>query len=223
MVDGIARHRRPARAARVRRPPGVDAHPRRRLGRRRRPAERGSTRRAARSTGDAVCADETVTFGVAKPVHLLPADGAGRGRLTVVDIGLDRRHRRRRRRAARPRRRRRGCWPVPAPSDDKYSRGVLGVVAGGETYTGAAVLSVDRRGRGRAPAWSATSAPPTPDRRSSRPRSPEAVHGAGPGAGLGGRARARPATSRGRAAGRARAAREALAERPAGRRRRRRR
>jgi hydroxyethylthiazole kinase-like uncharacterized protein yjeF len=31
-------------------------------------------------------------------------------------------------------------WPVPTATDDKYSRGVLGVVAGGEDYTGAAVL-----------------------------------------------------------------------------------
>ena len=30
--------------------------------------------------------------------------------------------------------------PCPGPRDDKYSRGVLGVVAGGSTYTGAAVL-----------------------------------------------------------------------------------
>ena len=34
------------------------------------------------------------------------------------------------------------CWPVPVATDDKYSRGVLGVVAGGESYSGAAVLSV---------------------------------------------------------------------------------
>ena len=33
-------------------------------------------------------------------------------------------------------------WPVPTPSDDKYSRGVVGVVAGGESYPGAALLSV---------------------------------------------------------------------------------
>jgi hydroxyethylthiazole kinase-like uncharacterized protein yjeF len=85
-----------------------------------------------------VFADETVTFGVAKPVHLLPATEPAVGRLTVVDIGLsvegaadverldfaD---------VAR-------LWPVPGASDDKYSRGVLGVVAGGEAYTGAAVL-----------------------------------------------------------------------------------
>ncbi|WP_076259697.1 bifunctional ADP-dependent NAD(P)H-hydrate dehydratase/NAD(P)H-hydrate epimerase [Intrasporangium flavum] len=88
---------------------------------------------------DAVWADETVTFGAPKPVHLLPAGEAASGRLTVVDIGLhlddvdaaverlthdD---------VAR-------LWPVPGQSDDKYSRGVLGVVAGGESYAGAAVL-----------------------------------------------------------------------------------
>jgi hydroxyethylthiazole kinase-like uncharacterized protein yjeF len=85
-----------------------------------------------------VFADETVTFGVPKPVHLLPATEPAVGRLTVVDIGLvvdgtpdlerlgfdD---------AAR-------LWPVPSGTDDKYSRGVLGVVAGGESYTGAPVL-----------------------------------------------------------------------------------
>nr|WP_202881572.1 bifunctional ADP-dependent NAD(P)H-hydrate dehydratase/NAD(P)H-hydrate epimerase [Pedococcus badiiscoriae] len=85
-----------------------------------------------------VFADETVTFAVAKPVHLLPATEAAVGRLTVIDIGLeldgepdverldfaDVAH----------------LWPVPTIADDKYSRGVLGVVAGGENYTGAPVL-----------------------------------------------------------------------------------
>ena len=33
-------------------------------------------------------------------------------------------------------------WPVPTAADDKYSRGVLGVVAGSERYAGAAVLAV---------------------------------------------------------------------------------
>ena len=32
-------------------------------------------------------------------------------------------------------------WPVPTAGDDKYSRGVLGVVAGSEDYPGAAVLT----------------------------------------------------------------------------------
>jgi hydroxyethylthiazole kinase-like uncharacterized protein yjeF len=87
---------------------------------------------------DAVYADETVTFGVLKPVHLLPATEPAVGRLTVVDIGLEV--------DAAPAVQRvtrddvLGLWPVPTASDDKYSRGVLGVVAGGEQYTGAAVL-----------------------------------------------------------------------------------
>ncbi|MEO7753747.1 MAG: NAD(P)H-hydrate dehydratase [Terracoccus sp.] len=90
---------------------------------------------------ESVWADETVTFATPKPAHLLPAGEGATGRLTVVDIGLET-----------------GdvpaaverltwddvrlLWPVPGPSDDKYSRGVLGVVAGGESYAGAALLSV---------------------------------------------------------------------------------
>ncbi len=87
-----------------------------------------------------VFADETVTFSVAKPVHLLPPTEQACGLLTVVDIGLEI--------DDEPAVCRldhddvAGLWPVPVASDDKYSRGVLGVVAGGESYTGAAVLSV---------------------------------------------------------------------------------
>lgn len=87
---------------------------------------------------DAVFADETVTFGVAKPVHLLPATEPSVGRLTVVDIGLELDAPAAVQRVTRddvPR-----LWPVPTAGDDKYSRGVLGVVAGGEQYTGAALL-----------------------------------------------------------------------------------
>jgi len=85
-----------------------------------------------------VFADETVTFGVAKPVHLLPATEPAVGRLTVVDIGLAVEGAADVERldfADLPR-----LWPVPGAGDDKYSRGVLGVVAGGEGFTGAAVL-----------------------------------------------------------------------------------
>jgi hydroxyethylthiazole kinase-like uncharacterized protein yjeF len=123
--------------------------------------------------GDAVFADETVTFGVAKPVHLLPATEPAVGRLTVVDIGLDLGRpdafplpdsRSSRFRVAgdaetgnnaRPEAGRvrpvverltfddvRRLWPVPGASSDKYSRGVVGIVAGTPTYPGAAVLSV---------------------------------------------------------------------------------
>jgi len=88
---------------------------------------------------DAVWADETVTFGTPKPVHLLPAGEAATGRLTVVDIGIEV--------DDVPAAVERltwddvtALWPVPGRGDDKYSRGVLGVVAGSEAYPGAAVL-----------------------------------------------------------------------------------
>ncbi|KAB7743559.1 bifunctional ADP-dependent NAD(P)H-hydrate dehydratase/NAD(P)H-hydrate epimerase [Nostocoides sp. F2B08] len=89
---------------------------------------------------DGVFADETVTFSVLKPVHLMPATEARCGRLTVVDIGLE---------IDTPPAVRRlvrddvsDLWPVPGPTDDKYSRGVVGVVAGSQDFPGAAVLAV---------------------------------------------------------------------------------
>ena len=117
---------------------------------------------------DGVFADETVTFSVAKPVHLLPPTEQACGLLTVVDIGLEV--------DDEPAVRRldhddvAAYWPVPTPSDDKYSRGVLGIIAGGESYTGAAVLSVTSAVDAGA-AWCATSARrPLPS--SCGPRSP---------------------------------------------------
>jgi len=88
--------------------------------------------------GEAVTATETVTFGARKPVHVLAAPRCGP--VHLVDIGLapflpsphaqvleaaDV--------AAR--------WPVPGPSDDKYSQGVVGIAAGSDVYPGAAVLA----------------------------------------------------------------------------------
>ncbi len=87
-----------------------------------------------------VFADETVTFIVPKPVHLLPATEPAVGRLTIVDIGVEI--------GGAPIVERvtpddvSWLWPRPGPGDDKYSRGVLGIVAGGENYTGAALLAV---------------------------------------------------------------------------------
>lgn len=86
-----------------------------------------------------VWADETVTFGLAKPVHLL-ATADRCGALTMVDIGLSP--------TTAPAAERlehddvAALWPVPGPTDDKYARGVLGIVAGGQGYTGAAILAV---------------------------------------------------------------------------------
>lgn len=95
---------------------------------------------AGQVRSDAVYADETVTFSLAKPVHLMPATEQAVGLLTVVDIGVPEPE------AVAVQRLSHadvtGLWPVPAPGDDKYSRGVLGVVTGGEHYTGAALMSV---------------------------------------------------------------------------------
>lgn len=95
---------------------------------------------AGEVASDCVYADETVTFSLPKPVHLLPSTEAACGLLTVVDIGLTP--------PEHPAVSRltfadvASLWPVPGPEDDKYSRGVLGVVSGGEHYTGAAILGV---------------------------------------------------------------------------------
>jgi len=90
--------------------------------------------------GPAVAADATVTFGTLKP-GLLVDPGAGyAGTVELIDIGL-------------------GPYlpgaavmslqatdvaavlPEPSAESDKYRRGVLGLLAGSEQYTGAAVLS----------------------------------------------------------------------------------
>ncbi|WP_432564406.1 NAD(P)H-hydrate epimerase [Kineococcus sp. SYSU DK003] len=126
-------------------------------------------------TGEVMAADLTVTFGTAKPAHLLgPAAGLC-GRLLVVDIGLS-------------------DLPAPAvervepadvaarwrrarPTDDKYSRGVVGVVAGGPDYTGAAVLAVEAAVR--AGAGMVRYLGPEHPTEIVRQRRPEAVVGAG--------------------------------------------
>lgn len=84
-------------------------------------------------TGPAVRAALTVTFGGLKPVHAL----ADCGRVELVDIGLD-----------LPASDLLGLeapdvsarWPVPGPHDDKYTQGVVGVLAGSAAYPGAAIL-----------------------------------------------------------------------------------
>jgi ADP-dependent NAD(P)H-hydrate dehydratase / NAD(P)H-hydrate epimerase len=88
--------------------------------------------------GSAVTAAATVTFGALKPVHVL---AAGRcGPVHVVDIGLGpllpepHAHVLDAHDVARR-------WPVPGPTDDKYTQGVVGIAAGSATYPGAAVLA----------------------------------------------------------------------------------
>jgi ADP-dependent NAD(P)H-hydrate dehydratase / NAD(P)H-hydrate epimerase len=90
--------------------------------------------------GPAVDATVTVTFGGAKPCHVLGEGAVRSGDVEVIDIGLagD---------LAEPElnlldRAEVGAhWPVPAPSDDKYSQGVAGIAAGSATFPGAAVLA----------------------------------------------------------------------------------
>jgi hydroxyethylthiazole kinase-like uncharacterized protein yjeF len=88
--------------------------------------------------GVAVAADVTVTFGTYKPGLLIDPGASHSGVVELIDIGLgpylpdpdvvaahpeD----------VRP--------PRPEPESDKYRRGVVGIVAGSEQFTGAAVLA----------------------------------------------------------------------------------
>ncbi|MHA7132220.1 bifunctional ADP-dependent NAD(P)H-hydrate dehydratase/NAD(P)H-hydrate epimerase [Oerskovia turbata] len=90
--------------------------------------------------GPVLPADRTMTFGAAKAGLLLPPATRLAGRVTVVDLGLAD--------LSEPVVRRLDLddvarlWPVPGPTDHKYTRGVLGVVAGTPTFPGAAVLTV---------------------------------------------------------------------------------
>jgi hydroxyethylthiazole kinase-like uncharacterized protein yjeF len=83
--------------------------------------------------GPAVRAALTVTFGGLKPVHAL----ADCGRVEVVDIGLDLPETDLMSLDAADVR---ACWPEPGPHDDKYTQGVVGILAGSPAYPGAAVL-----------------------------------------------------------------------------------
>lgn len=90
--------------------------------------------------GAVLRADLTVTFGAAKPGLLLPPGDAVAGRVEVIDIGLDLG-------SATPAVGRltgadvAALWPVPGRDAHKYTRGVLGLVAGTARYPGAAVLA----------------------------------------------------------------------------------
>ena len=89
----------------------------------------------------AFTAHTTVSFGTYKAAHLLEPARSRSGSIELVDIGLDTDR-------AIPALRAweaadvAAAWPVPGPTDDKYSRGVVGVATGSERYPGAAVLSV---------------------------------------------------------------------------------
>ena len=91
------------------------------------------------AAGAAVHADVTVTFGALKPGLLVGAGAEHAGEVRLVDIGLE------------PHLPAADLFvlevedvaaalPPPGAEDDKYTRGVVGVVAGSTAYPGAAVL-----------------------------------------------------------------------------------
>ncbi len=90
--------------------------------------------------GDAIAADVTVTFGTFKPGLLIDPGAGQAGTTELIDIGLGPD-------LATPAvvalqaADIAGLLPRPSAESDKYRRGVLGLVAGSEQYTGAAVLS----------------------------------------------------------------------------------
>jgi hydroxyethylthiazole kinase-like uncharacterized protein yjeF len=99
--------------------------------------------------GAAFGADLTVTFGCLKPGLLVGAGADRAGELRLVDIGLapylppaSVRVLERADVAA--------LLPAPGSASDKYTRGVVGVVAGSALYSGAAVLATGGAARGGA-------------------------------------------------------------------------
>jgi hydroxyethylthiazole kinase-like uncharacterized protein yjeF len=99
--------------------------------------------------GPAVWADVTVTFGTYKPGLLIDPGAEHAGVVELVDIGLgpylpdpD---------VCSPRADDVAGWlPRPTSESNKYRRGVVGILAGSETFTGAAVLAVGGAVRGGA-------------------------------------------------------------------------
>jgi hydroxyethylthiazole kinase-like uncharacterized protein yjeF len=99
--------------------------------------------------GAAVQADVTVTFGTLKPGLLIDPGASHAGVVELVDIGLgsylgppD---------VAAPQAADIAAWlPRPSAESDKYRRGVLGIVAGSDRFTGAPTLAVGGALRGGA-------------------------------------------------------------------------
>jgi len=100
--------------------------------------------------GAAVRADVTVTFGTIKPGLLIDPGASHAGAVELIDIGLGPHLPPRPAVAAPQSADIADLLPWPGAESDKYRRGVLGVLAGSQRYTGAAVLSVGGAIRGGA-------------------------------------------------------------------------
>lgn len=99
--------------------------------------------------GPAVHADVTVTFGTYKPGLLIDPGAAHAGVVQLIDIGIGTD-------LAEPDVTAlqsddvAAIFPRPSAESDKYRRGVVGVLAGSDRFTGAAVLAVGGAVRGGA-------------------------------------------------------------------------
>ena len=97
-----------------------------------------------RTDGPHVVADLTVTFGTHKVAHLVGPAAAACGALHLVDLELDPHLDAPLDRVVEALQPEdvRGLLPVPDRDSQKYTRGVVGVRAGSQTYPGAALLAV---------------------------------------------------------------------------------
>ena len=102
------------------------------------------------SEGVAIRADVTVTFGTLKPGLLIDPGASHAGVVELVDIGLGPHLPPKPAAVALQSADVAALLPEPAAESDKYRRGVLGVLAGSDRFTGAAVLSVGGAVRGGA-------------------------------------------------------------------------
>jgi hydroxyethylthiazole kinase-like uncharacterized protein yjeF len=91
--------------------------------------------------GPAVRADVTVTFGAIKPGLLIDPGAGHAGAVELVDIGLGPYLGTGPAASAPQRDDIAGLLPRPGAESDKYRRGVLGLLAGSDRFTGAALLS----------------------------------------------------------------------------------
>ncbi|ALB03678.1 NAD(P)H-hydrate epimerase [Kocuria palustris] len=91
--------------------------------------------------GPVLPAASTVTFGAAKTAQLTAPGDRLCGRVEVVPIGIEA-HLRSPEVLRLEDRDLEALWPRPVGSDHKYTRGVVGIVAGSEEYPGAALLTV---------------------------------------------------------------------------------
>jgi len=109
--------------------------------------------------GPVLPADRTVTFGALKPGLLLPPAAHLAGAVELIDVGFPAASAGTTQRTTLGRHAMSGTdtssgrvlrvepadvaalWPTPGARDHKYTRGVVGVIAGTSTYPGAAVLA----------------------------------------------------------------------------------